>query len=166
MNRKQRNRKRFLRILTGVSALAILLPFAAARAESPGRCIRAEVPAPMVLPDGSSHPAGVIRICLSRAYSPVAGLHETQVNGESIGMFLSQVGESEGNGGEPFFVFYRNVSDELVLQGYALPAGERLRTYHLQMTGRAKKEILQARHRPITAEPADDRVILLAALVR
>ena len=36
-------------------------------------CVSANVPGPIVLPDGTFYPAGQIRICLTERLSPVAG---------------------------------------------------------------------------------------------
>ena len=52
-------------------------------------CVSAEVPEPILLPDGSWHPAGVLKLCLRGDYSPGAAFHETYVNHMPIGLFLS-----------------------------------------------------------------------------
>ena len=55
-----------------------------------GRCVVADVPAPVVLPDGSVHPAGPLRLCLERNLNPVAELHQISVGGGPQGLFVGQ----------------------------------------------------------------------------
>ena len=43
------------------------------QAQTTGRCVRADVPEAMVLPDGSIHAPGTMRICLTHKASPVTG---------------------------------------------------------------------------------------------
>lgn len=110
---------------------AVSLAAAASRAQEVGRCVRVEVVAPIVLPDGSEHPAGSLEVCVSRIYSPVACLHEARVNGRSVGTYISRSAHNEMRGArqEPFFVFHRTSGGKLVLQGYAVPEGTRMRAF-------------------------------------
>ena len=99
-----------------------------------GRCYSAEVPDPVVLPDGSSHPPGSLRICLSSKESPVRGRHVTSVDGRAIGAFQSRLGfapEAAAQGGTAYFVFRRNGHSQLVLLGYAAYLGDRWHTYRM-----------------------------------
>jgi len=162
-NRGHRNR---LAILTGS---LVLLLFAGAAHANLGRCVWAEVPSPIVMPDGSSHPAGAIRVCLSLEYSPVAGLHKTYVGGEFAGMFLSRRALSEGPAEEDlksaYFMFQRNGEGELVLLGYALPAGDRFQTFRMEDIGR-KPNGSQSQLAGNRAEPEEGngKLVLLAAI--
>ncbi len=95
-------------------------------------CVSAEVPEPIVLPDGSRHPAGVLTLCLRGDYSPVAAFHETYVNHMPIGLFLSHQCASEGPAeAEPFMMFYRQAGGGLRLYAYALPSGDHMTNYFL-----------------------------------
>ncbi len=95
-------------------------------------CVSAEVPEPILLPDGSWHPAGVLTLCLRGHYSPVAAFHETYVNHMPIGLFLSHQCVSEGPAeADPFMMFYRQADGGLRLYGYALPSGDHLTNYFL-----------------------------------
>lgn len=149
--------------------LAALLLSPAAWSGGSGRCISTSVPDTMVLPDGSVHPAGQLRICYTRAFSPVAGLHETYVNGQPVGRFVSRTGQGEaGSEAEgPFFVFSRNTRGALVLEGYADPVGNRLNTYLIQSPGRGVYDVVShwrmSRVMQIAGDRQHETVILLAA---
>jgi hypothetical protein len=98
-----------------------------------GRSYSAIVSSEVILPDGSVHPPGSLRIRLSRSYSPVSGLHEIFVNGAPIGMYSSRIGKAEGSAAvrEPFFLFLRNDRNQLMLQGYAVSLGREIRIYEM-----------------------------------
>jgi hypothetical protein len=119
----------------GVSLLllfAALAPPSSANPHQVRRCVSADVDSPIVLPDGSRHPAGSLQICMSRAHSPVASIHETRVNGSKIGMYLSRTflnEEPEPGNQDPYLVFRRDAEGGLVLQGYVVPEGQRMRTF-------------------------------------
>jgi hypothetical protein len=128
----------------GVSLLlliAALAPPSSANPHQARRCVSADVDSPIVLPDGSRHPAGSLKICMSRAHSPVASIHETRVNGSKIGMYPSRTFLNEESGSrydsrDPYVVFRRDSSGDLVLQGYAVPEGRRMRTFLMAHPGR------------------------------
>jgi hypothetical protein len=111
--------------------LAALAPPASANPHQERRCITADVDSPVVMPDGSRHPAGSVKICMSRAHSPVTSFHVTRVNGSQIGLYPSRtfLNEEIDAGNDAYMVFRRNASGELVLQGYAVPEGHRMRTF-------------------------------------
>ena len=95
-------------------------------------CVSAEVPGPILLPDGSWHPAGVLTLCLRGDYTPVAAFHEIYVNHMPVGLFLSHQGCSEGPAeAEPFMMFYRQADGRLRLYAYALPSGDHMTNYFL-----------------------------------
>ena len=121
-----------------VFALLALAPAGAAWAQERGRCVTADVPFEIVLPDESRHAAGQVRICLSRKYSPVSGLHTAYVDGKATGMYISRSAMSEGRvaDGEPFLLFRRNEAGSLALHGYAVPAGDgHLTSYRFRESG-------------------------------
>ncbi len=95
-------------------------------------CVSAEVPGPILLPDGSWHPAGLLTLCRRGDYSPVAAFHETYVDHMPIGLLLSRRGVSECPAVEPFMVFYRQADGRLRLYGYALPSGDHMTNYFLE----------------------------------
>jgi hypothetical protein len=101
-----------------------------------GRCISADVDSPIVLPDGSRHAAGSLEICMSRIHSPVASLHETRVNGRQVGLYLSRTARNEqrADGREPYMVFGRSDEGDLVLRGYVVPDGDRMRAFRMDLT--------------------------------
>jgi len=148
--------------------MAILIVTSPAVAGDQERCVRAELPRSVVLPDGTVHAPGLLRICMARRYSPVAGLHETWVNGSFAGLFLSRVGQSEGpverNGA--FVFFRRNDADQWELHGYALPDGDGLVTYRMQTIERQSPKAWIAERGPTPATPESGLVVLLAADVR
>ncbi len=117
MNTVERNRRHII----GVAALAgLLLATGTVSAQSVGDCLTADVPAPVVLPDGSTHDAGSLRICLTRVYSPVSGLHETSVDGATAGLLRSRRGTGEDAVVErPYILFQRTARGALRLIGYA-----------------------------------------------
>lgn len=112
---------------------ATLAPGSMARGPQAGRCISADVDSPIVLPDGSRHSAGSLEICVSRIHSPVASLHETRIDGRHVGIYLGQsaANEERAEGQEPYMMFGRSVAGDLVLRGYAVPDGDRMRAFRM-----------------------------------
>ena len=157
-------------LLFGLAGLALVLIPQIAQAERLGGCIRAEVPAPVVLPDGRVEQAGELRICLTRMYSPVAGLHKTSVNGRNVGLFISsrESVRSTNNHEEPYSVFIKNGGAEYELVAYALRDGDRQVTY--TVGGSRVRSYWTARKKNRQPEPVavaeDDPLILLAANLR
>jgi hypothetical protein len=144
-----------LLLIVGVAGL-FLLAGLTSRAEELGRCYSAEISDPIVLPDLSVHPPGLLRICFTSEYSPVSGLHKTYVNGNHIGMFMSRRGTSEADEErQPFFLFVRDETNALRLVGYASPDGTALRTYDLSGKGRVKTS-----WRVAEATSKNDRVLI------
>ncbi|HEX5042460.1 MAG TPA: hypothetical protein VFV75_06115 [Candidatus Polarisedimenticolaceae bacterium] len=97
-------------------------------------CVRANVEEPFLLPDGSWHEAGLLRICLDRTYSPSAALHTIQAAEGTAGTFLSRRGVSEAPAAAaaPRILFARGPSRTLRLMGYAVAQGERTRIYWIR----------------------------------
>ncbi len=90
-----------------------------ASASDLGRCQTAQVPAPVVLPDGRVYDAGQVRVCLSVEYSPVVQLHEVSVNGRPIGLFPGRDYAAEsGADAAPFLLLARDALGRLELRGY------------------------------------------------
>jgi len=159
MSKKNTIRRQIARLLliVGVAGLFVLAGLSS-QADELGRCYSAEISDPIVLPDLSVHPPGLLRICLTSAYSPVSGLHKTSVNGNHIGMFMSRRGTSEASEERlPFFLFVRDETNALRLVGYASPDGAGLRTYDLSGKGRVKTSWRFAEE-----TNKDDRVLIAA----
>jgi hypothetical protein len=99
-----------------------------------GPCISARVEETILLPGGGEHPPGILTICDSHRYSPVASLHRIRVDGRHVAMTVSQRGRSEGSASSderPFVMFVRDSRGRLELFGYAIPAGKELVTYRI-----------------------------------
>lgn len=112
-----------------------------------GRCISAAVQSTMILPDGSTHAPGVLKVCLAMSLSPVSALHTLYVDGMPVGVFAARVGEPEGagRGSGCFFVFLRNARGELALQGYATDFSDRSLSYRLSPGGPQRAETVADR---------------------
>jgi hypothetical protein len=96
----------------------------------PRSCVRVAVEEPFVLPDGSRHAAGSLRICLDREYSPVAGLHTITAGDRRAGVFLSRRARTEAPSSGPAHVaFARDARGTLSLIGYSYATGEPAEVY-------------------------------------
>ncbi len=145
-----------------LGTLVALAP-ALAWSQDRGQCARIELPWPIVLPDGSAHEAGSVKLCLQQMWTPASGLHEIRVNGTSIGLFMSSVGKSEGPVERvPVVVFQRNGTDEHYLVGYAWPDGETMRTYTLRRFGKAPRGIARKSRLPLLESESSE--VLMAVL--
>ena len=128
------SRKSLLQI-TGwtVLVIAVLMTSQSPALAATDVCIIATLSEPMILPDGSEHPAGVLTLCQRGDYTPVASFHETYVNRAPIGLFLAHHCVSEASADkEPFMMFYREPDGKLRLYGYALRSRDRMATYFLE----------------------------------
>jgi hypothetical protein len=112
-----------------LGSLLLATPFAA-RAQQGGQCLIARIPAPFILPDGSTHEAGEIRICMNQEYAPVTALHRVYANGMPVGLFVSWKRPSEARDlSEPHVLFHRLPSGALRLVGYVWPETRRAFSY-------------------------------------
>ena len=117
-------------LILGTLVIAIFTFAAREVAAQPRACIRADVAEAFVLPDGSRHPAGQLRICLDRDYSPVAGLHTIAADGRTSGRFLSRRTRAEAADQDGSMIaFVRDASGTLALRGYTLARGGRVEAY-------------------------------------
>jgi hypothetical protein len=116
-----------------VAAICLAVALTGSTTVAAGRCATAQVPNSMIMPDGSTHDAGKLRVCTDQDYSPVSSLHTVYVNGRQVGMFLSQRSETEGlsDREEPFFLFYRSRDGRLVFHAHAWPEDGRMQAYRL-----------------------------------
>lgn len=114
------------------AAMACLLASAPGWAGAASGCARFVVDDPILLPDGTLHPAGTITLCDSLVLTPVTTLHKTYVNGQPVGLLASRRRSSELPGDRaPFLVFQRDPQGRLELLGYVMPASGRSVTYEL-----------------------------------
>jgi hypothetical protein len=122
----------------------------------------------MVLPDGSRHAPGSMRICLTHKASPVTGFHEIRVDGHGKGLFQSRFGASEAmtENGQAFFSFRRAKTGELILEGYAIPAGQRMDVFEIVPAAKKRRDDARqmARGLEIPSESDAELVVLLAAV--
>jgi hypothetical protein len=127
------DRKRTVLNLLVIFAATVALAGSALAATD--ACVSANVPGPIVLPDGTFYPAGQIRICLTERLSPVAGLHETSIGGIPVGMFLSRSNRTEASPSdqpEPVFQFMRTERGVWILTAYSIAEGKRVVVYQLR----------------------------------
>jgi hypothetical protein len=112
--------------------LLLALAVGAAHAEESGSCYTAMTPATIVLPDGSVHAQGELRICMTRRLSPVEWLDVTSVDGNAIGAFRG--GDSlieRGVEPPPEFVFLKRPDGSLRLFGFITSDREGARLHNL-----------------------------------
>jgi len=117
----------------GAAAAVLLLALTGAAAEVRGTCVRAELDETIALPDGSIYPPGTMRVCLTREYSPVAGLHEVSIGHSRAGLFLSRRFASEGAAADyPAVLVFRRGPAHLLFLGYAVRDRDRMLVYWLR----------------------------------
>jgi hypothetical protein len=151
--------------LAAVIAVA-LLASTIAQAGSSGRCARVEVPAQMILPDGTRHEAGTLRVCETQKLSPVATLHKTFVNGMPVGMFTSRTGTSEGQDHtQPFMVFERNSEGHLALVGLGWPEGDATRTFTMIGSKQQRNSRSSRQQELARSDDEEQPTVLMAAII-
>ena len=123
-------------VLPIVAIAALMMSPYASRpvaAAASGSCVTAQVDGPFRLPDGVVRPAGLLTLCDTKTFSPVADQHVILVDGGSVGMFLGSRRTTEAAGRiSPEVVFERNAEGYLDLVGYTLPASGRSIAYRLR----------------------------------
>jgi hypothetical protein len=121
-----------------VSATLLLLASSGALAQTLGTCVAARTDAPVVLPDGSRHPAGSLELCTASHYTPGAVLHEARVNGDNVGLFRSRTHVAERPARDmtnPVFLFGRADDGDLVLRGFATTDKWHVRAFRFDPLG-------------------------------
>ncbi len=130
------NTRRPLILLT-VLVGSIVIVHGTALGHPNGRCVSAELPWHFVLPDGTRHAPGELRLCLDRAYTPSTGLHRLYVDGDPTGILMSRSRTSEGgDGDQPFLLFQLSDDRNHVLVAYAWPGRNALRTHQFMKPGK------------------------------
>jgi len=146
------------------AVMATLIAGGAAWAIVPAHCVALDVPAPFVLPDGTVHPAGELKICLSRNFNPVSGLHRVYIDGIPRGFLLSRIANAEiPKDVTPSALFYGE-SGRLRLVGYTVAANGRVFSY-LLWNGHAASGVAVAANSGGTDDglPEPEPRVLLAA---
>jgi hypothetical protein len=164
-NRNELAKRRVSKAVGRLAAvIATLIVGGAAWAVVPAHCIALDVPAPFVLPDGSIHPAGELRVCLSRNFNPVSGLHRIYIDGIPTGFLLSHIANAEiPKDATPSALFYGE-SGRLRLVGYTVAANGKVFSY-LLWNGHAASGVAVAASSGGADEalPQPDSRVLLAA---
>jgi hypothetical protein len=152
----------------------IALAACAVNAGERQHCLRAEIDQNFVLPDGSVHPPGELRLCLIRSMSPISSAHHTHVDGHSVGYFMSVktnfATADPGFAAAPYFEFVRNWHGELELRGYAVTDGTTMLAYDLTKLNKKKyryrvttREEMAAAATPLRPEEQEGSIIHLTA---
>jgi len=123
--------RRALRIGAPVAlAMALGAGGGDALAGAPAHCVSVDVPAPVILPDGSIHPAGELMLCLTQNYNPVTGLHKVYVNRRPVTMLRSRAARAEmPKKSPPTVLFHGSLASGLRLVGYTVPANGKVFSY-------------------------------------
>jgi hypothetical protein len=142
---KSKAQQRALRALQALAIGAVVAAAALAanpaQAQRLGQCVRVELNAPVMLPDGSIHETGLLRLCLDRKMNPAAGIHEIELDGVAQ-LALSRIDRAEADvAAGAVVVFERNRAGELRLIGYAVPDGDRLVTFTIEAPGRPRSRL-------------------------
>lgn len=119
------NQHRLGRILVMASALA-LAAGGNTGASTGRRCVIAWVPSNVVLPDGSVHSPGLLRLCNTHVLSPASTLHELTMDGAPVGLLAGRAYRTEGGGPleRPVIFFCREKTGDLRLVGYVVPTAK------------------------------------------
>jgi hypothetical protein len=120
-------RRWLLSILMATAVAAAPAAFAATN----DACVSANINAPFWLPDGALHAPATLTLCSIREFSPVSNLHRLDVDGRTVGVFLSRKRVAEGTGMNPEIVFSRDAVGNLKLLGYSVPEREGVLAFRL-----------------------------------
>ena len=147
-------------------ALAVLVASPELVAQQRGRCAVTELPGHLVLPDGTVHEAGELKICFLDWHNPSAGRHLILVDGKKWGYLLSRSGKSDESMADvPVFVFTpRTEHHHVRLLGYAWPDGDGMSIHVLHRPGRKVSKSL-ADAGSLLERADQERFVLVAARV-
>ena len=130
-----------LRLLRSLGLLAALVLLALPGTAEAGQrvCTTATIQEPFVLPDGSEHDAGSLKICHLQKHYPSSTLLVSYVDGQNVGVLLGIAGHNEaGSRSAPFMMFARDPDGRLRLYGYGLQEGSGMATFTLHRPDRLK----------------------------
>jgi len=117
--------------LLPILMVTTVLAVPAASAASTDACVSAKIGTAFWLPDGALHAPGTLTLCSVREFSPVSNLHRLEVDGRTVGVFLSKKRIAEGTGGSPEIVFSKDGAGNLRLLGYSYPEREGVLAFRL-----------------------------------
>ena len=133
MNKAKESRRRHA--VGSLIAVALgLLASSFVGAQDRDRCLRVELPGPVVLPDGTTGGSSQLRICLDRAISPAISLHRLYLDGYPVGQFLGRSRDSKDTAEDPVVVFARAGPGAYRLVEYAWPQGHTTRIHVFRQT--------------------------------
>lgn len=147
-------------------AVAVLVTSPSLIAQQRGRCALTELPGQLVLPDGTVHDSGEVKICFEGWHNPSSGRHLIFVDGRKWGYLLSRSARSgEPLADVPVFVFTpRTEHHHVRLLGYAWPDGDGMSVHVLHRPGRKVSGTLS--NATALVEKADEeRFVLITARV-
>ena len=145
-------------------AFAVLVTSPQLVAQQRGRCAVTELPGHLVLPDGTVHESGELKVCFEGWHNPSMGRHVIFVGGKKWGYLLSRSGRSdELKADVPIFVFTaRSEHHHVRLLGYAWPDGDRMSIHVLHRPGRKVSGSL-ADVATLLERADEERFVLIAA---
>ena len=96
-------------------------------------CVTSNVTQAFTLPDGSSHAAGRLTICMLRAFTPVIGLHRVWADDDGASLVMSRLAPAEAIADSgPVLLFRSAPGRPLDLVGYVMSSGRRSWSYTLR----------------------------------
>ena len=141
-------------LFIGVLLLAIVTGHASAQAP----CLTVNLAQPVVFPDGSEHAAGQLTLCDWKAYTPVAQIHRSYMDGRPIQLLMGRRSTSERSVTEPNEVFFRpDPAGRLELIGYARTFHGRSMTVSFQRLNPPR----EVDHRLARATKEDDDLLIV-----
>jgi hypothetical protein len=146
------SRRAFHRLFRTLGLLTACLLLAVPGTVQAGQrlCTSATIEEPFILPDGSKHEAGALKICHLQKYYPTSTLLVSYVDGKNVGLMLGVAGPNEaGAASDPFLMFARDRDGRLRLYGYGLSEANGLATFTLY-----RPDHLRASLRPSAPLPA------------
>jgi hypothetical protein len=138
-----------------VTTLIIIFYATAPVAAEARACATVKIDESFVMPGGSEHAPGMLRLCQGGAFSPSRALHVGYVDGDQVGMLISQRGLSEApTDDQPFMIFARDHRGRLHLYGLALPCAEGMETFLFEgFPSRQARSFEPIRHGVESVEP-------------
>jgi hypothetical protein len=132
-----------LRIL-GLLTACLLLALPGTAQAGQRLCTSATIEEPFVLPDGSEHAAGSLKLCHLQKHYPTSELLVSYVDGKNVGLLLGVSGHNESSpDADPFLMFARGRDGRLRLYGYGLNKASGMATFTLHRPDRRRASLQQ-----------------------
>lgn len=139
-------------------AAVLLSVIVAGQVSAQSSCLTVTLHQPVVFPDGSEHAAGRLTLCDWKAFTPVAQIHRSYMDGRPIQLLMGRRSTSERSVTEPDQVFFRPDSyGRLELIGYARTYRGRSMTVSFQRQNPPRK----VDHRLARATGEDDDLLIV-----